>query len=179
MDNHTPARGLVSARPRFEEPRGLEMVEPDGVAAMLRLKEAGWGTKRIAAELGVNRNTVKRYLRAGGWQPFKKPERSKQLDGLDDWLKERFRRHRGNADVVRQELLSEKGISASLRTVERAVEPYRQELLAEARAAVRFETGPGRQHWGFRPKACTLPGADQGQDRKWRGLCQEERGCGP
>jgi transposase len=29
--------------------------------------------------------------------------------------------------------------------VQRAVEPYRQELLAEARATVRFETTPGRQ----------------------------------
>ena len=38
------------------------MVEPEAVAAMLRLKELGWGSKRIARELGVNRRTVKRYL---------------------------------------------------------------------------------------------------------------------
>ena len=31
----------------------------------------------------------------------------------------RFRDHAGNADVVRQELLAEKGIKLSLRTVER------------------------------------------------------------
>lgn len=121
------------------------MVEPEAVAAMLRLKELGWGTKRIARELGVSRGTVKRYLDAGSWQPFKKPRRKKLLDGLEDWLRERLRQHRGNADVVRQELLSEKGIAASLRTVERAVAPYRQELLAEARATVRFETPPGKQ----------------------------------
>jgi len=95
------------------------MVEPEAVAAMLRLKEAGWGSKRISRELGVSRTTVKRYLQAGGWQPFKKPKRDKLLDEHSAWLKERFRRHRGNADVVRQELLSEKGIAASLRTVER------------------------------------------------------------
>jgi hypothetical protein len=35
------------------------MVEPEAVAAMLRLKELGWGTKRIARELGVSRGTVK------------------------------------------------------------------------------------------------------------------------
>ncbi len=121
------------------------MVEPEAVAAMLRLNEAGWGSKRIAAELGVSRTTVRRYLQSGGWQPFKKPKRDKLLDEHGDWLKERFRRHRGNADVVRQELLAEKGIAASLRTVERAVEPYRQALEAEARATVRFETAPGRQ----------------------------------
>jgi transposase len=121
------------------------MVEPEAVAAMLRLKGLGWGSKRIARELGVSRGTVKRYLDAGGWQPFKRPERRKRLDGLEDWLRERFRRHRGNADVVRQELACEKGVVASLRTVQRALAPYRQELLAEARATVRFETAPGRQ----------------------------------
>ena len=44
-----------------------------------------------------------------------------------------------------QELAAEKGIIVSLRTVERAVQPYRQELAAEARATVRFETPPGKQ----------------------------------
>jgi transposase len=64
------------------------------------------------------------------------------LEGL---LKERFQRHRGNAEVIRQELAGEQGVAVSLRTVERAVEPWRRELLAEARATVRFETAPGEQ----------------------------------
>ena len=67
------------------------------------------------------------------------------LDGLEDWLRERFLRHRGNADVVRQDLAAEKGIAVSLRTLQRAVQPYRQALKAEALATVRFETPPGRQ----------------------------------
>ena len=113
-------------------------------AALLRLRALGWGSKRIARELGISRGTVERYVEAGGRQPFERPQRSKLLDGLADWLRERFRRHRGNADVVRQELAAEKGIVASLRTVQRAVEPYRQELVAEARATVRFETTRGR-----------------------------------
>lgn len=121
------------------------MVEPEAVTTLLRLRALGWGSKRIARELGISRGTVKRYVEAGGWRPFRKPVRKRVLDDLDDWLRERFRRHRGNADVVRQELVAEKGIVASLRTVQRAVEPYRQELLAEARATVRFETTPGRQ----------------------------------
>ena len=43
------------------------MRAPDEVAAMLRLRALGWGTRRIAAELGCNRETVRRYLAAGGW----------------------------------------------------------------------------------------------------------------
>ena len=121
------------------------MLEPEAVSAILRLSELGWGSKRISRELGISRNTVKEYLAAGGWTPYQQPERKKALDGLETWLRERLRRHRGNADVLRQELAIEKAIAVSLRTVERAVKPYRQELEAEARATVRFETPPGKQ----------------------------------
>ena len=121
------------------------MKAPDDVSAMVRLKALGWGSKRIAAELGCSRNTVRRWLAEGEWHPFAPPSRSKRLDGLVDWLGERFRRHAGNADVVRQELAREKGIMTSLRTVERAVAPLRQELVAAARATLRFETRPGEQ----------------------------------
>lgn len=54
-----PNRVCASSMP-LRAVRGDEMVEPDDVAAMLRLKELGWGTRRIAAELGINRGTVKR-----------------------------------------------------------------------------------------------------------------------
>src|SRR5215211_1340986 len=121
------------------------MREPDAVAAMVRLRALGWGVRRIAAELGCSHVTVRRYLAGGGWAAYRAPRRAKALDGLEAWLAERFRRHRGNADVVRQELLGEHGIAVSLRTVERAVASLRRELAAEARATVRFETPPGRQ----------------------------------
>jgi hypothetical protein len=81
----------------------------------------------------------------GDWHPCASPSRSKKLDGLSDWLSERFCRHAGNADVVRQELSTEKGVNVSLRMVERAVAPLRRELVAVARATVRFETRPGEQ----------------------------------
>ena len=118
---------------------------PDEVATMLRLRALGWGTRRIAAELGCDRETVQRYLGTGGWAPYRTPERPGALAGHGAWLAERFRRHRGNADVVRQELAAELGIAVSLRTVERAVAHLRRELAAEALATVRFETPPGRQ----------------------------------
>jgi transposase len=124
---------------------GEPMQGPEEVAVMLRLQVLGWGTKRIAAELGCSRNTVRRYLRQGGWAPWRRPERAGVLAGLGDWLAEHFRQHRGNADVVRQELAREHGIVVSLRTVERAVRELRRELVLEAKATVRFETPPGRQ----------------------------------
>ncbi|MGH7118336.1 MAG: IS21 family transposase [Acetobacteraceae bacterium] len=121
------------------------MRTPDDVSVMLRLHRLGWGLKRIASELGCSRNTVRRYLSQGGWQGCRSALRPGQLEALQGWLAERFWRHRGNADVLRQELLAEQGLAVSLRTVERSVAPLRRELRAAARATVRFETPPGRQ----------------------------------
>jgi transposase len=70
------------------------------------------------------------------------------VDGLEDWLGKELRRHRGNADVVRQELEREHGVRVSLRTVERAVAGERRELHAETVATTRFETAPGQQLQG-------------------------------
>jgi transposase len=127
------------------EPRREVMLEPDEVAAMTRLHRLGWGTRRLAQQFGCSRTTVKRYVAAGGWRAFATPRRAGKLAGLEEWLRERFLQHRGNADVVHQDLEREHGITVSLRTVERAVQPYRRELAAEARATLRFETPPGRQ----------------------------------
>ena len=121
------------------------MQTPEDVQAMLKLARLGWGSKRIAREMGCSRNTVRRYLRAGGYVPYRPPARSGKLDGLGSWLALRYLQHRGNADVVRQDLRREQGIKVSLRTVERAVRHLRREVLAQSRSTVRFETAPGQQ----------------------------------
>jgi transposase len=135
----------VQPAPRGELPRREAMQTPEEVAAMLRLKALGWGVRRIAGELGCSHMTVRRYLVAGGWVAYRGRGRRRTLSGIEEWVAERFRRHAGNADVVRQELEREKGIRLSLRTVEREVRHLRRELEAEARATIRFETPPGRQ----------------------------------
>jgi transposase len=138
-------QAILGVSPRLAEPRGELMRTPDEVATMVRLHALGWGVRRIGKELGCSHMTVRRYLEAGDWTGYRSPRRTKALDGLEPWLAERFRQHRGNADVVRQELEREHGIRVSLRTVERAVQELRRALTAEARATVRFETPPGRQ----------------------------------
>ena len=135
----------LNLSPQREESRGEGMRTPDEVSAMIRLKALGWGSRRIAAELGCGRETVRRWLETGRWRGYRRPGRPKKLDGRETWLQEKFRQHRGNADVVRQDLEREHGIVISLRTLERSVAHLRQELLVEARATVRFETPPGKQ----------------------------------
>ena len=142
MDRQESSDRIGAPAGPVTDQRGQAMKTADDVAEMLRLKACGWGRKRIADHLGCSHHTVKTYLDAGGVKAFKAPAKNKMLDGLEDWLREQFVRHRGNADVVRQELAAAKNIRVSLRTVERAVAPYRQALQAEALATVRFET-PG------------------------------------
>ena len=109
------------------------MLQAEEVMAMVRLHEHGWGAKRIAQEFGCARNTVRRYLREGGVVAYRQPVRRTAFDGLDDWLRERFFRHGGNADVIRQELASEHGIEIGLRSVELRVQRWRRELKAQKR----------------------------------------------
>ena len=121
------------------------MQTPEEVAVMRRLLERGWSQRRIAREFGISRHTVSRYLRLGDWQPYDSSNRTSQLDGHRSWLQQQFEQHHGNAEVVRQELLKQKGIRVSLRTVERAVQSWREGLRQSRQATVRYETRPGKQ----------------------------------
>lgn len=118
---------------------------PDEVATILAMNKQGMGSKAIAKELGIARNTVRRYLRADGWVAYDASSRTGALAGLDEWLRAEMRKHGNNAEVVRQELEQGKDVSVSLRTLERAVQPHRALARAEVLATARFETGPGEQ----------------------------------
>ena len=74
VDPGSPARMTVV--------RGEEMLQPEEVAAVMRLHALGWGAKRLSKEFGCARNTVRRYLRAGGAAPFRKPVRK---SASTDW----------------------------------------------------------------------------------------------
>jgi len=124
------------------------MRTPGEVTVILELQRKGWGTKRIARELGISKNTVKGYLYVGGWQPYGRSSRAKVLDDRLQWVQEQNLMHRGNADVVRQELQRQFELQVSLRTIARAVAPLRRQLNAASVATVRFETPPGRQMQG-------------------------------
>jgi transposase len=137
-------RGMSDSA-RLEQPRGVLVQTPEDVAAMLRLHDLGWGTRRIARELGCSRTTVQHYVSVGEWRGYRRRGRRRKLAGETAWLRERLIRHGGNADVVRQDLARERGITVSLRTLEREVAPFRRELAAQARATLRFETPPGQQ----------------------------------
>ena len=121
------------------------VLDPPDVTRILTLKQQhGWGTKRIADELGISRRTVRRYLKLGGYKPYVRRKTPGVLEPHLAWLRERFVAVRGNAQVLLREL-HERGVLLGYSTVARVVKPWRDELAAQARATVRFETPPGQQ----------------------------------
>ena len=123
-----------------------EMIERNDAIRIVRLREQDYSIRQIAREMSISRNTVRKYLRSGGLVEYHGTNsRNGLLSGEEEWLRRKFFQHEGNADVIRQELLSERGLEVSLRTVERAVKGYREEVRRKKEATVRFETPPGFQ----------------------------------
>ena len=120
------------------------MLDPPDVSRILALRQQGWGTRRIADELGIARRTVRRYVRLGGYQPYVRRKTPQAVQAELGWLKERFLAVHGNARVLLREA-RERGLAIAYSTLARVVKPWREELAARARATVRFETPPGQQ----------------------------------
>jgi transposase len=124
----------------------VPMVEAEAVREMRELAGKGWGAKRIARELGLARNTVRRYLRGG---PAAEVQERPTARCLDEAARaEALALFDGAADrnaVVVADILAQRGVDASIRTVQRVLSGRRREHLAADLATVRFETSPGRQ----------------------------------
>jgi len=135
-------RQVKSGAPLLVE---VPMVAAEAVRQMAQLAQLGWGAKRIARELGVARNTVRRYLR-GARAEVQEHLAARRLD--ETARAEALRLYEGEAEgnaVVVARLLREQSIAASVRTVQRAVEERRRSRRAFQVATVRFETAPGEQ----------------------------------
>ena len=123
----------------------VPVIEGEIVTAIRELADRGWGSKAIARELGVARNTVRRYRRhpvVAGHQ-VRSPRRL-----TEDVVREAQTLYTGVAErnaVVVHRLLREQGRTIGLRTVQRAVARVRQAQRAADVATVRVETAPGAQ----------------------------------
>ena len=124
----------------------VPVVEGEVVLAIRALADCGVGSKAIARAVGVARNTVRRYLRQsidteGQSRPAGRrltDERCREARALYDGAAS------GNAVVV-QRLLVARGLTVSVRTIERAVSDLRREHRVAQLATVRVETAPGDQ----------------------------------
>jgi transposase len=151
------ARELFVAPPESEV---HEMIEPEVVQQVRVLSARGWGFKSIANELGIARNTVRRYLRSGAAAQKQVRPSARRLD--EDARAEARQMFvglaEGNAVVVRREL-ARRGVDASVRTVQRVVAGERRLQRVADVASVRFETAPGKQmQIDFGQKAVCIAG---------------------
>lgn len=121
------------------------MIEAEVVRQIRLLREAGFGAKRIAAEVGVARNTVRRYLRNAGASVQVRPGRRVLDEDGRAQARELMVGVAGGNAVVVQQMLAERGIEVGVRAVQRAVAEQRREARASQLATVRFETPPGDQ----------------------------------
>jgi transposase len=123
----------------------FRMLPPTVVDRIRELDGQGLGSKRIARELHIARNTVRRYL-AGATVGFQERPTARRLqEPLRQDVQRLYRTvAEGNAAVIRQELRA-RGIDVPLRTLQRAVADLRREDRAAKLATIRFETKPGQQ----------------------------------
>jgi hypothetical protein len=70
------------------------MLGADLVSEMVARKDRGEGIKQIARKLGVDRKTVKRWLRVGVWRPRQGQRRARQLDRFASFIERRGARGR-------------------------------------------------------------------------------------
>jgi transposase len=133
------------------------MVGAEMVREMVARRERGQGVKRIARELGVDRKTVKRWLKLGVWQPRQTQRRARELDRFAEFLNQRAPEVGWNGAVLYREVQA-MGFTGGRLQVQRFVRPYREQRKWSELATVRFETGPGEQAQ-----------ADYGQLQVWIG----------
>jgi transposase len=127
-------------------PAEVPVIDGDIVTAIRDLASRGVGSKAIAKQLGVARNTVRRYRRetvTAGVQG--RPAARKLSDADRETARELYvGMAAGNAVVVRR-LLAERGVAVSERTLQRAVADLRHAARVATLATVRVETPPGEQ----------------------------------
>jgi transposase len=110
------------------------------------LARQGHGIKAIARELGLSRNTVRKYLRSESALPKYqvRAPRPTKLDPFKDYLQMRIeaaRPHWIPATVLYREI-GERGYAGGISQLKAYLAPFKQR---EVEPLIRFETPPGKQ----------------------------------
>lgn len=112
------------------------------------LKQQGWSVSAIAAQLDLDRKTVRKHL-VEAPQPYKRENPAPcKIDPYRPFLRERWEAGVHNARKLLDEIRV-RGYDGGYSQLKLAVNPWREE--GRERAFVRFETSPGEQSqmdWG-------------------------------
>lgn len=126
------------------------MIDKRTIFEIHRLKNLGWSQRRIAWELRVGRETVKRYLKNPERTIAKKTSRSSKLDPYRDLIEQFLKEDPNvNAPVVLQRL-QDHGFDGKI-TILRDHLYRKRGQLKNREPFIRFESPPGKQvqiDWG-------------------------------
>jgi transposase len=113
------------------------------VRQILELLAQGRSIRQVAGEVGVARNTVRKYLRDPGIpQASSRPKRGSTLDPYRDYLRQRMAEGVDNAVVLLRELRTQ-GYQGGYSTLKEYLKPWRAHRPPQA--SMRYETEPGQQ----------------------------------
>lgn len=112
----------------MDQTRGIEgaairvpMVDPEIVRQIRALHALGWGAKRIARELGIARNSVRRYIRLGEVAEVQTRLAARTLEPAPEKAARALLDGpaAGNAVVVKRLLAEQHDVDVPLRTLQR------------------------------------------------------------
>ena len=113
------------------------------------MKGAGRSIRGIAGDLGIARNTVRRYLKSPeAMRPRPRPRRASKLDSYTEYVDRRMSEGLENCVVLHRELKA-LGYEGGYSILKSYVSPRRRRRQPDA--TMRFETTPGEQaqvDWG-------------------------------
>lgn len=111
------------------------------VKELYELKGEGCSIRGIARELGISRNTVRKYVRSPEVpKPRTRPKRGTKLDAYKEYIDGRLADGLENCAVLMREI-GELGYDGCYATLTKYVRPRRRPR--QPKATVRFETDPG------------------------------------
>ncbi len=117
--------------------------------SILEMHGRGQSIRSISAELGLSRNTVRKYLREPGLPRYgPRPARPRKLEPFAPFVRQRMSEGVRNGVVLMRELRA-RGYGGGYTTLKTFVQPLRPPKTE--RATMRFETMPGEQaqvDWG-------------------------------
>ncbi len=116
---------------------------------LYELHGEGRSIRRIARDLGVSRNSVRKYLRSPQVPRARpRPPRGSKLDSFKGYLQQRLEDGLDNCVVLLRELRAQ-GYTGGYSILKEYVHPFRRKHQPDA--TMRFETEPGEQaqvDWG-------------------------------
>jgi transposase len=108
-----------------------------------KLKAKGLGIKRIARELNLSKNTVKKYLKSSLPPVFKKTQKQSSLEEFRTEIENMFQNKFIGTRIYEE--LKKLGYEGSLSSVHRFIQSMRKTKEINTKRTTRFETKPGEQ----------------------------------